>query len=267
MGNALIGGLLRSGWIEPRELAVSEAREHGRDELMHRYPEVLVTAGPTPADAAVLAVKPADAEAGMAIVVESGVTRMVSIAAGVAIARLQEWAGEGVAVLRAMPNMPAVLGAGATAVAGGPSASEEDLAWAEAVLSCFGVVARVPERLLDAVTGLSGSGPAYVFLLAEAMIDAGVEQGIDREVSRILVNHTLLGAARLLVETGEPPETLRAAVTSPGGTTAAGLRVLERNAVRAAVLDAVAAATARSRRLGRPARPKHASGPSGRPDR
>jgi pyrroline-5-carboxylate reductase len=113
------------------------------------------------------------------------------------------------------------------------------------------VVARVPESLMDSVTGLSGSGPAYVFLLAEAMVEAGVAEGIDRAVSRLLVTHTLLGSARLLAETGESPETLRAAVTSPGGTTAAGLRVLERHAVRSAIVEAVAAAAERARELGR----------------
>jgi len=260
MGNALVGGLLRSGWIEAPELTVAEVAEPARSEIARRHPGVQVVEGPVPSESAVLAVKPGDAEAGTRAVVESGARRMLSIVAGVPLARLEEWAGEGVAVVRAMPNLPAVLGAGATGVAGGRSAGEQDLAWAEAVLSCFGVVARVSERLLDAVTGLSGSGPAYVFLLAEAMIEAGVEQGLDRQVSRLLVNHTLLGAARLLVETGEAPEALRAAVTSPGGTTAAGLRVLERSAVRSAVIEAVAAASERSRRLGRAARTRRQQG-------
>ena len=160
-----------------------------------------------------------------------------------------------------MPNMPAVLGAGATAVAGGPSATEDDFAWAEAVLSSFGVVARVPEKLLDAVTGLSGSGPAYVFLLAEALEEAGVTQGIEREVSHLLVVHTLLGAARMLVEMGESAATLRTAVTSPGGTTAAGLRSLERLGMRSALIEAVAAATERARELGREAEAKSSAQP------
>lgn len=260
MGRALIGGLLRAGWVSPSELAVTEPNEDARAELDGRYPGVECRAEAVAAPAAVLAVKPADAEAGARTVAASGARRVVSIVAGLRAAQLQEWVGDGVAVIRAMPNMPAVLGAGATAVAGAPSVSEEDFAWAEAVLSSFGVVARVPEKLLDAVTGLSGSGPAYLFLLAEAMIDAGVEQGIDREVSRLLVNHTLLGAARMLVETGDGPQVLRAAVTSPGGTTSAGLRALERHAVRAAVLEAVSAATARSRRLGRVGKPARRSG-------
>jgi pyrroline-5-carboxylate reductase len=150
-----------------------------------------------------------------------------------------------------MPNTPAVLGAGASALAGGTSVTESDFTWAEEVLSSLGVVARLPEYQLDAVTGLSGSGPAYVFLLAEALVDAGVNEGLDREVSRLLAVQTLLGSARLLAETGDSPETLRAAVTSPGGTTAAGLRVLEAHGFRSSVLEAVAAAADRSREISR----------------
>ena len=156
----------------------------------------------------------------------------------------------GVPVVRAMPNTPALVGAGAAAVAAGTAAGEDDLAWAEAVLGAVGIVVRVPEHLLDAVTGLSGSGPAYVFLVAEALVEAGVLVGLPRPTSAALVGQTLLGAARLLVEGEEGPEALRAGVTSPGGTTAAGLRVLEARGVRSALLEAVAAAAARSAELG-----------------
>src|ERR1019366_8751654 len=174
-----------------------------------------------------------------------------SIAAGVTLAQLDEWLGGGIIALRAMPNTPAVLGAGASALAAGASASEGDLEWAEGVLSSLGVVARLPESQRAAVTGLSGSGPAYVFLLAEALVEAGVSEGLDREVSRLLTVETLLGSARLLAETGESPEVLRAPVTSPGGTTAAALQVFEARGFRASVLEAVTAAAARSRELGR----------------
>jgi pyrroline-5-carboxylate reductase len=136
-------------------------------------------------------------------------------------------------------------------VAPGAHAREDDLVGAEEVLGAVGTVVRVPEHLLDAVTGLSGSGPAYVFLVAEALIDAGVLVGLPRPTAAALTTQTLLGAARLLAEGDEGPEALRAAVTSPGGTTAAGLRVLEAGAVRSAVIEAVAAATARSAELGR----------------
>jgi pyrroline-5-carboxylate reductase len=156
-----------------------------------------------------------------------------------------------VPVVRAMPNTAALVGCGAAAIAGGWAASPEDLAWAQSILEAVGTVVVVPESALDAVTGLSGSGPAYVFLLAEALIDAGVLVGLARPVARQLAVQTLLGSARLLAETGDEPATLRAAVTSPGGTTAAGLRALEAAGVRSAVLEAVAAATERSRELGR----------------
>ncbi len=142
------------------------------------------------------------------------------------------------------------MGAGAAAVAPGSSAGDEHLEWAESILGAVGTVTRVPETLLDAVTGLSGSGPAYVFLVAEALIEAGVLVGLPRDVAAALATQTLLGSARLLAESGELPEVLRAQVTSPGGTTAAGLRVLESAGVRAAFLEAVAAATERSRELG-----------------
>jgi pyrroline-5-carboxylate reductase len=129
-------------------------------------------------------------------------------------------------------------------------ANEDDLAWAERILGAVGTVVRLDESLLDAVTGLSGSGPAYVFLVVEALVDAGVLAGLPRPVSAALVSQTVLGAAKLLAETGQTPEALRAAVTSPGGTTAAGLRELEGAGVRAAFLEAVMAATERSRELG-----------------
>jgi len=153
-------------------------------------------------------------------------------------------------VVRAMPNTPALVGAGAAAIAPGSSAGDAYLAWAQEVLGAVGTVVRVSEPLLDAVTGLSGSGPAYVFLLAEALVDAGVLAGLTRPVSEALVVQTLLGSARLLAETGQSAEALRAAVTSPGGTTAAGLRVLEDRGLRSAILEAVMAATERSRQLG-----------------
>ncbi len=146
--------------------------------------------------------------------------------------------------------MPATVGAGVAAIAAGSSAGDADLAWAEGILRAVGQVVRVPEADLDAVTGLSGSGPAYVFLVAEALIAAGAEAGLPPAISRTLATATLAGAARLLVESGEGPERLRANVTSPGGTTEAGLAVLEARKVREAFVDAVLAATERSRELG-----------------
>jgi pyrroline-5-carboxylate reductase len=250
MGEALVGGLLARGWAAPDEVCVVEARAARREELAGRFPGIAVVEAPEPADGVVLAVKPGDVPAACRQVAAAGAGRALSIAAGVPLAALEEALGS-VPVVRAMPNTPALVGAGAAAIAAGTHAGEDDLVWAEQVLGAVGDVVRVPEALLDAVTGLSGSGPAYVFLVAEALIDAGVVAGLPHDVSRRLAVQTLLGAARLLAETGDEPQRLRAAVTSPGGTTAAGLRVLEAGGVRSAIVEAVAAATDRSRELGR----------------
>ncbi len=151
-----------------------------------------------------------------------------------------------------MPNTPALVRTGAAAISAGREATDDDLAWAEQILSAVGTVVRVPESQLDAVTGLAGSGPAYVMVVAEALIEAGVLVGLPRITARALVTQTLLGSARLLADSGELPEVLRANVTSPGGTTAAGLQALEQGAVRADLINAVVAATERSRVLGAP---------------
>jgi pyrroline-5-carboxylate reductase len=245
MGEALVGGLLAAGWDG---IGVVEKIDARRDELTARFPSITVLRDVEPAEGAVVAVKPNDVHE--ACVALGGTKRVLSIAAGVPIAALEDALGAGTAVVRAMPNTPALVGAGAAAIAGGSAATDDDLVWAESILGAVGDVVRVPESLLDAVTGLSGSGPAYVFLVAEALIDAGVLNGLPRDVSVALATQTLLGAARLLAETGEGPEALRAQVTSPGGTTAAGLRALESAGVRAAFLDAVSAATQRSKELG-----------------
>jgi pyrroline-5-carboxylate reductase len=250
MGEALVRGLLSSGWASPDQLLVVELQAERRRELTDLLTGVTMTEAAEPAEGVVLAVKPGDVEGACRQAVAAGAGRLLSIAAGVPLSKLEAWAG-GVPVVRAMPNTPALVACGAAAISPGTAAGAEDLDWAEAVLSAVGTVERVPERLLDAVTGLSGSGPAYVYLVVEALVDAGVAAGLPRRVSRALVRQTVLGSARLLVESGEEPEFLRAAVTSPGGTTAAGLRVLESRAVRGAFLEAVAAATARSIELGR----------------
>ena len=253
MGEALLAGLLSSGWAaSASELAVAEKVAGRCDELAGRYPGLVVGPSVVAADGAVVAVKPGDVAAACEALAGVGVGRVLSIAAGVTLASLESALGAGVPVVRAMPNTPALVGSGAAAIAGGSSASDTDLDWADTLLSAVGTVVRVPEHLLDAVTGLSGSGPAYVFLVAEALIEGGVLAGLPRDVATTLAIQTLAGAGRMLVETGSTPEELRAQVTSPGGTTAAGLRALEAAGVRSAFLEAVAAATARSRELGSP---------------
>jgi pyrroline-5-carboxylate reductase len=249
MGEALVGGLLAAGWAAA-DLGVVEPVAARRRLLEGRFAGITVADRPLAAVGTVLAVKPADVAEAAGAAVAVGTERLLSIAAGVPLAAVEAVTGE-LPVVRAMPNTPALVGAGAAAVAPGRHAGEDDLVWAEEVLGAVGTVVRVPEHLLDAVTGLSGSGPAYVFLVAEALVDAGVLVGLPRPTAAALTIQTLLGAARLLAEGEEGPEALRAAVTSPGGTTAAGLRVLEARAVRSAVMEAVAAATARSAELGR----------------
>jgi pyrroline-5-carboxylate reductase len=253
MGEALFAGLIAAGWASAPEMRVVEKLPARRDELIERYPGVEVAADIVGAPASLVAVKPGDvAEACAALGRAGGARRVLSIAAGVTIAHLEASLGSRqVAVVRAMPNTPALVGAGVAAIAPGSAAGEDDLAWAEEILAAVGTVVRVGESQLDAVTGLSGSGPAYVFLVAEALIEAGVLVGLPRPTAEALAVQTLVGSSRLLAADGRPAGELRADVTSPGGTTAAGLRVLEQRAVRAAILDAVAAATQRSAELGR----------------
>ena len=253
MGEALLGGLIDAGW-DPEHLAVAEVDADRRRVLEATFPGVRVAPSPawavSDAEVVVLAVKPGVvAEAlGQCLPSLGEETLLISIAAGVRLETL-EAAAPGRPVVRAMPNTPALVRRAATAIAGGTHATDAHLAEAERILGAVGIVVRVPETQLDAVTALSGSGPAYVFLVAEALIDAGVLAGLPREVADRLTRETLLGAATLLAE-GDAPEALRAAVTSPGGTTAAGLHVLESRGTRAAFLDAVRAAADRSRELG-----------------
>jgi pyrroline-5-carboxylate reductase len=254
MGEALLTGLLSQGWAPPESLRVVELLPARAEALRAAFPGVVVAAEPSVADGHVVAVKPGDVEAACrALAAEGSRSPVLSIAAGVTLARLEAALGPEVPAVRAMPNTPALVGTGAAAIAPGTCAGEAEVAWAESILGAVGTVVRVQEPLLDAVTGLSGSGPAYVFLVAEALIEGGVLAGLPRPVSTALVTQTLLGAATLLDRSEDGPEALRAAVTSPAGTTAAGLRALERGGVRAAVIDAVMAATERSRELGAPA--------------
>jgi pyrroline-5-carboxylate reductase len=260
MGGALLGGLLGRGLYKPGAVTVVEPDPARRKELEDLYPGLETVASPEPGlldDAgedpggAVLAVKPDQADGACRLLGATGVRRVLSIVAGVPCQRLESSLGGEPAVIRAMPNTPALIGAGVAAMSGGSFATSLDLGWAEGLLDSLGVVVRLPERMLDAVTGLSGSGPAYFFLVAEALIEAGVQMGLPHDVSRTLVVQTMGGSAALLAETDRDPASLRADVTSPAGTTAAGVRALESRAVRSAFMEAVAAATERSRNLQR----------------
>jgi pyrroline-5-carboxylate reductase len=254
MARALAGGLVEAG-IGPERLRASDPEPAARAALEQATG---VKAGAdngevvAESDLVVIAVKP-----GLVCSILAGLDRVIcerplwlSIAAGVSLAQLRSALPESARVVRSMPNTPALVGAGATAYFAGPGLDEVDLARVEAVLGAAGWCWRAPnEGLLDAVTGLSGSGPAYVFLVLEALADAGVRQGLPRDVAQQLATRTVLGAAQLALETGTHPAALKDQVTSPGGTTIAGLEQLEAHGVRAAFYDAVAAAADRSRAL------------------
>jgi pyrroline-5-carboxylate reductase len=262
MGAALVAGLLRAGW-NPGSIAVVEKSSERRDELGALLPGVAVRAESLDIDlqttqsneptAAVLAVKPLNAEEACGLATRAEATRVLSIMAGVPIRALETWLGGGAnptAVLRAMPNTPALVGAGVSALAGSEHSTNQDFEWAASILQAVGTVIRVDEGLLDAVTGLSGSGPAYIFRAVEALAEAGVQAGLPRDVSQVLARQTVVGAGRLLAESEDEPEVLRAQVTSPGGTTEAGLAALESHGLEKAISEAVAAATRRSREMG-----------------
>lgn len=248
MGAALLGGLLAVG-RPPAGLAVSEALEARRHALSAEFPGVAVAAGVPDCASAVIAVKPQDVAVATSTATAAGARRILSIAAGVSIGAIEAAAGDGVVVIRAMPNTPALVGQGASAIAGGDAATEDDLAWAESILGAVGLVERVDEHHLHAVTALTGSGPAYLFLVVEALVDAAVGIGLPRSLAERLTTQLLVGSAALLADRGDPAA-LRAMVTSPGGTTAAGLQALEERDVRAAFAAAVTAASARSVELG-----------------
>ena len=243
-------GLLSSGWARADEILVVEALPARREELSEGYPGLNVGENLQPGIDVLLAIKPQDVAEALSPAASPRFPRLLSIAAGVRIEVLQSLLGRECRVLRAMPNTPALLGAGMAALAAGTSANEDDLVWAQGILSAVGKVVVVAEELLDAVTGVSGSGPAYLFSVAEAMIAAGVEAGLDPEVADTLTRQTLHGSAMLLAESEDPPEQLRVNVTSPGGTTAEALKVFEERNLRDIFREAILAATERSKELG-----------------
>jgi pyrroline-5-carboxylate reductase len=249
MGEALVGGLLQQG-RPVSSIVVSEIVDDRRAELESIH-GVATCAEPIRSESALIAVKPQHVAAAAADIGSAGTERVLSVAAGVPTGVIESALGGEIPVVRAMPNTPALVGRGAAAIAPGRHAGAADLEWAADLLGAVGIVEVVTESALDAVTGLSGSGPAYIFLVAEAMIDAGVLNGLTRPTAEALAIQTIVGSGELMAQPGsETAAQLRANVTSPGGTTAAGLRVLEAAAVRAAFLDAVTAAADRSRELG-----------------
>ncbi len=252
MGETLLSGLLRSGW-KADELLVGEKRAERAEELHEKY-GVRVLSNTEVVEAAetiVLVVKPQDMRS-VLYEISPYVSRtklVVSLAAGITTSFLEEALDEGVPVVRVMPNTPALVDEGMAAISPGSHCDEAHLDRAERLLAATGRVIRVPEQQQDAVTAISGSGPAYLFFVVEAMIEAGVLLGLPRDTATKLVVQTMLGSALMLRETGEHPTVLRERVTSPGGTTAAAVRELEDHKVRAAFLTAMEAARDRSREL------------------
>jgi pyrroline-5-carboxylate reductase len=257
MAEALAGGLTAAG-VDAQRIRAADPDPARRERLQEKLGVATCADNATvveQSDVVVLAVKPqvvrpvlADLPGGPDLLRPL----WISIAAGVRLAALEAELPHGARIARAMPNTPALIRAGATAVCGNTHAAPEDLALARALFESVGVCWVAPaEKLLDAVTGLSGSGPAYVFVFIEALGDAGVRMGLPREAARTLAAQTVLGAARLAVEDGRDPAQLREEVTSPGGTTLAGLERLGARGLRAVVDDAVEAATRRSVELGK----------------
>lgn len=254
MGGALVRGLIQSGKLKAEQIIASDIDE---ERLRQFQPLGVQTVTDNKlavrqSDIVLLCVKPQimdEVLTEIAPVVDPKKHCVISIAAGITIARIESALPEGTPVVRVMPNTPAQVLAGASAIALGTNATELHRQIAHEIFSAVGLVVDVPERLIDAVTALSGSGPAYVSVFAEALADAGVNLGLPRDVALKLTAQTLLGAAKMLLETGKHPAELKDMVTSPGGTTIAALSVLERKAFRGAIIEAVAAAHQRAKEL------------------
>jgi pyrroline-5-carboxylate reductase len=252
MGEALIRGLLDTHTVPPSQIVAADTREE-RLTFLERSFGIRVTTDNAQAagvaEVLVLAVKPQQMSAALTSLKPKSSALIISIAAGISTSRIERELSGRARVVRAMPNTPALIGAGAAALCRGAFATDADLVTAEAILGAVGITVRTEERFLDAVTALSGSGPAYVFYVTEAMVEAGIEAGLDPTVSRKLAIQTMYGAAKLMRDTGEEPGELRRKVTSPGGTTEAALRVMKNRQLKELFVEAIQAATERGREL------------------
>jgi len=257
MGGALVGGMISRGIKEAGEITVTDVDARRLKELGDLYGALVTTEdnrkAVRDAQIVILAVKPQNmAEVLEEIGPEIGESHLViSIAAGIPIRFITDRLKKGVRVIRTMPNTPALIGEGMAALAAGEGVTAQDMALAADIFNAVGRSVIVKEDLMDAVTGLSGSGPAYGFLVMEALADGGVQMGIPKDTAIILAAQTMLGAAKLVLKGDRHPGQLKDMVTSPGGTTIAGLRLLEERGVRGALMAAVEAATLRSKALGK----------------
>ena len=254
MATALVGGVIQAGAFAPEDILVSDCYADAVAALSVKTGATAASdnaALATGADALMLCVKPSDALDALRGVREALAGKLViSIVAGLSLAKLAEAAGPSVRLVRVMPNTPALIHQGAAAFALGSTATEADASLVNRIFSSVGRAVQVKEQLLDAVTGLSGSGPAYVYLMIEALSDGGVLMGLPRDLALQLAAQTVAGAAGMVLQSGQHPAVLKDQVTSPGGTTIAGLEEMEAMAVRSALISAVRAATERSRVLG-----------------
>lgn len=250
MAEAIAGGMVNAEFCAPEKIVLTDIRADRLADLASSLGVSTSTDNSVVHDAeiVVLAVKPQvmDEVLDEIAPILCRETLVISIAAGITTAGIEAALGEGVRVVRVMPNTPALIGQGASGLAGGAQADEADMDVAEAILGCVGVTARVEEKDLDAVTALSGSGPAYVFYLLEAMLEAAGEMGLEPDAARTLAMQTVEGAARLMKDTGEEAAVLRANVTSKGGTTFAAMSSLDESGVKKAVMNALQAAKTRS---------------------
>ena len=255
MGEALIKGLLQAGQVRPEQVIATDIRTDRLDVIHKMYRIETLTnneEAATKAQILLLAVKPQVMDE-VLTGLRGAVTEdhlLLSVAAGIRTAFIEARFSHPTRVVRIMPNTPALILAGASAITPGRHATEEDLKTTREVFEAVGRVVQVEEKLMDAVTGLSGSGPAYIFVLIEALADAGVQMGLTREVATLLAAQTVFGAARMVLESGEHPAKLKDMVTSPAGTTVAGLHILEQAGFRGLLMEAVEAATRRSMELG-----------------
>lgn len=256
MAGALIRGLLRAGTCAPERVIATDVRSERLEELARQYgirTSEDNAAAAKEAEVIVLAVKPQVLTKLVDEISPSldATKLVVSIAAGVTAKSIEKRLCEKARVVRVMPNTPALVDAGAAGIARGTHASAGDVALVQRLFDSVGISAVLDESLLDAVTGLSGSGPAYIFLIIEALSDAGVKVGLHRDTAQKLAAQTVLGSAKLLLETGEHPGRLKDMVTSPGGTAIAGLHTLEAGGLRTTLINAVETATSRARELGK----------------
>ncbi len=253
MGSALLEGVIKANLVQPSDVFICDAYPAAAVALKSNHPALHVCLQPAEvgvkAEVVILAVKPKDMQPLLESFAGNSASLFISIAAGITLTQMESWLGAQMRIIRVMPNTPAQIGRGYSAFARSSGASDADAETARVIFSAVGLADEVAENLLDAITGLSGSGPAYIFTIIEALADGGVLMGLPRAAALRAAAQTVAGAAQMVIETSQHPGALRDAVTSPGGTTIAGLEQLEAHGLRNALIQAVRKATERSKSL------------------